>query len=69
MNGQSLNAKVFSKPVVGAAGRLGMKKGRRSVPNAGLICVVGVLLWLGMRYVRRMEGQRRIETFMGRGLS
>ena len=69
MEARSLNAKVWSSGVVRAGGRQDTKSGGRFALGVGLICVVGVLLWLGMLYVRRMVGRRHTRIFMVRGLS
>lgn len=50
-----------SKRTVNVGGGLGWGSGSRYVPTAVLICIVGGLLWLGMRIARLMAGLRRIE--------
>lgn len=52
---------VRSKSTARAGGVLGMGSGRRLVLSAGLICIVGMLLWLGTHIARIMVPLRRIE--------
>jgi hypothetical protein len=50
-----------SKSTAGVGGTSGMGSGRRIVLIAGLTCIVGTLLWLGMRIARIMALLTRIE--------